>query len=90
MPDYIYICPSGHLKSVTESMITDAEHVCYCGEKMWRKPVATFVNWGGLRPSQGELSPEVQDMVDREDERRDAFRERKEIYDNDRASNDSE
>ena len=36
------------------------------------------VNWGGLKPSQGQMAPVIQDMVDNEDENRDNYLAQKE------------
>lgn len=79
MPEYIYICSEGHECTVEEEMNNKDEHICFiCNEKMWRKPQMPAVNWGGLKPSQGELAYSIQDMVDNEDENRDNYLERKE------------
>jgi hypothetical protein len=51
--------------------------ICECGLEMWRKPQRVRVNWNGLRPSQGELAPDIQNMVNTEDERRDKYLEMK-------------
>ena len=79
MPEYTYICPEGHQRLVEEGMFSKVNYYCQdCGEKMWRKPSMPAVNWNGLKPSQGELSPVVQDMVNHEDENRDNYLMKKE------------
>lgn len=31
------------------------------------------VNWGGIKPSQGDRAPLIQDMIDNEEENRDHY-----------------
>ena len=79
MPEYIYICANGHELEVKEGMFCDDERLCNeCRTAMWRKPNMPAVNWNGLKPSQGELAPVIQDMVDYEDENRDNYLAQKE------------
>ena len=79
MPEYTYACKEGHEREITENMISQHDHYCLeCMALMWRKPQMPAVNWSGLRPSQGELAPLIQDMVDNEDENRANFIKRKE------------
>ena len=88
MPEYTYTCSNHHRILVEEGMFVNVIRTCKeCKENMWRIPGKPNVNWGGLKPSQGELSPEIQDMVDREDERRDEYLETKEKHDH--TKNDS-
>lgn len=55
-------------------MATTEHVICVeCGSLMWRKPQAVRVNWNGLKPSQGELHPELKELVDTAPERRAAF-----------------
>lgn len=81
MPEYTYRCSEGHERSIIESMFSDVEVICKCGEVMWRKPGMPGIIWGGLRPSQGEMSPIVQDMVDNEDKNRADYIRMKENHD---------
>jgi hypothetical protein len=61
MPEYLMRCPNGHERTVEQPMITDDVVICgICGLSMWRKPMAPMINWNGLRPSQGEHSPQFQ------------------------------
>ena len=79
MPEYTYICSEGHQRLVEEGMFSKVDYYCRdCGGKMWRKPQMPAVSWGGLRPSQGELAPAIQDMVSNEDENRDNYLMKKE------------
>ena len=79
MPEYIYICPNGHEVEIKEPMFFDITRFCHvCQEQMWRKPQMPAINWNGLKPSQGELAPVIQDMVNNEDENRDNYLARKE------------
>ena len=78
MPEYTYVCLEGHTKDIEKGMLEEVEVICRCGEKMRRKFTMPHVSWGGLRPSQGELAPVIQDMVDNEDENRDNYIMRKE------------
>ena len=72
MPVYIYICEQGHECEIVESMLCADEHVCLiCNTPMQRKPQAINVNWGGLRPSQGELSDPIKEMIDEAPRKRD-------------------
>ena len=82
MPEYIYICANGHELEVNEGMFCDAERICnQCDTVMWRKPMMPAVTWGGLSPSQGELAPVIQDIVDNEDENRANYLAQKETTD---------
>lgn len=61
MPEYIYRCPECQNEvTVAESMLAESQIYCSeCDEQMRRKPLWMRVNWGGLRPSQGELHPNI-------------------------------
>ena len=77
MPDYTYTDTCGHVETHTQPMFYSTGVICAaCGLRMWRKPQLFSVTWGGLRPSQGELSPVIQQVLDTTDERRDAYYER--------------
>ena len=79
MPEYTYICANGHELEVKEEMFCDDKRLCHqCGTEMWRKPQMPAINWNGLKPSQGELAPAIQDMVNNEDENRDNYLAKKE------------
>ncbi len=74
MPDYTYICEDGHELTIEEPMIMEIERNCVrCNKRMWRKPGMPNVNWGGLKPSQGDRAPLIQDMIDNEVENRDHY-----------------
>jgi len=66
MSEYIYIDDNGH--SITSTQFSDEVICMACGLKMWRKPQAFYVNWGGLKPSQGFIHPGINQGI--EDARR--------------------
>lgn len=70
MPEYIYTDSKGHNRGVTHSMTYSTAVVCVCGETMWRKPQGFYVTWGGLKPSQGQMSPAVRNLLDDTPQRR--------------------
>jgi len=72
MPEYTYIDESGHTVTITEPMLTQVTHICaVCGDEMWRKPHAVYVNWAGLAPSSGVLSQPIKDAIEDAPRRRD-------------------
>lgn len=84
MPEYKYIDDNAHETTVTHRMFYTTSIICVaCGLKMWRKPQVVMVNWNGLKPSVGELDPEVKELIDTQDERRDKFIERHEKHERD-------
>lgn len=78
MPKYTYICPQGHVEPIEEPMLYEGTRTCECGEEMWRKPSAPSVNWGGLSPSQGGISPLAKEMELGAPARRDLYQGMKE------------
>ena len=86
MPSYVYTCVCKNEVPVTEPMEPEHEHYCgVCGLRMWRKPQPFRVNWNGLKPSDGELSPKIKDHVDHVDQIReetDEFYERRKAWTN--------
>ena len=84
MPIYQYIDRSDHQEFINHRMFYSTAIICAtCGLEMWRKPQSIPVNWGGLRPSAGDLHPEVKELIDTADERRDKFVERHEKHERD-------
>ena len=77
LPEYIYRCPESechHEIRVLHSMNVNPEVRCpLCGGSMRRKPQRVYVNWGGLKPSQGAIHPNIQHLID------DAPRRREEL-----------
>lgn len=72
MPEYIYLDNNHHTETVTHRMLYTTGIVCAaCGLEMWRKPQPFLVNWGGIRPSQGELAPAIKEHIKRAPENRD-------------------
>lgn len=64
MPEYIYTDASRHNVTITHRMLYSTSIVCAaCGATMWRKPQAVAVNWSGLPPSKGELSPVIKQAI---------------------------
>ena len=81
MPEYLMRCKNGHEQTVFQHMEPTAQTTCpICGSPMWRKPQPVMVNWNGLRPSQGELHPEIKELVDTAPERRAAFEQEHEEH----------
>ena len=75
MPEYVYTCTQGHEWEITERMLYGTARVCEtCSEVMHRKPHALAVTWGGLKPSQGEYSDTVKDLLATETERREVYK----------------
>ena len=72
MPEYIYHCPNcGNEITVVEPIFSNGNYECSeCQAEMHRKPQAFHVNWGGLKPSQGELSPAQKWMINGAEKRR--------------------
>jgi putative FmdB family regulatory protein len=65
MPIYEMKCKCGATTEIYQAIESDETILCpVCGGKMWRKPQKPNVNWGGLRPSQGEHAPWFQNRVD--------------------------
>jgi len=81
MPEYVYTCVCKNELTVIEPMQVEKRPTCpKCGLTMWRKPQPFRVNWNGLKPSDGELPPEIRQHVDSADENRertDEFYERR-------------
>ena len=79
MPEYTYRCYAcGRQQNITHAMGADRAIVCnHCGGGTHRKYQATQVNWGGLKPSAGEHSPEMKSRFDNEIENRERFKEHK-------------
>lgn len=64
MPEYVYGCPAGHRAVVAHPMLQDPLVPCAeCGQRMRRVPQAHAINWGSLRPSAGELHPNIQRAI---------------------------
>lgn len=81
MPVYVYVDPAGHEREVAHPIDHAEPVICpECGLEMWRKPQAFGVNWGGLKPSAGELSPAVRRLIDSAPERRDRFAAKHEAH----------
>ena len=78
MPNYTY--PDGvHDRVEYHAMGTHPVITCpECGQQMTRKYTAPRVNWNGLRPSQGEMSPTFKEYFNTVDRRREAYAEQHE------------
>ncbi len=70
MPTYIYRCSScrRRFERVHSIAACDRAQPCpACGSaETYRIPQAARANWGGLAPSQGEMSPAVRALVARQ------------------------
>jgi hypothetical protein len=92
MPDYVYTDEDGHTVALTHRM-DDCDNftiVCACGLDMARKPSwEGMVNYGGIRPSQGEYHPEVQELLATQGERRAEFEKRHEEHEKRTANDDT-
>lgn len=66
MPDYLYYCKECHRQiEITEPMHSNIPVICnYCGGVMRRRPQKQAVNWGGMKPSKGEIHPTIKDFID--------------------------
>ena len=72
MPEYVYRCTCGREVDIIEPMLKPGDHDCpECGCRMWRKPLGARINWNGLPPSAGELSPEIRRTIEDAPRRRD-------------------
>jgi len=64
MPVYVYTDDHGHSQQIVHPVNAPVVPVCpECKALMWRKPQKVSANWGGLRPSQGGVSPPVQELI---------------------------
>lgn len=79
MPEYSYKCQNC-------GTVTDERHpagttpliTCpNCGHSAARMYTVPRINWGGLRPSQGEYSRHFKELFANEQENREAYKERK-------------
>lgn len=74
MPEYIYIDAEGHEESISHTFkMCDGGIACWCGLPMWRKPTDKAVNWGGIKPSAGNMSPAIQEHIDTLPEQRENY-----------------
>ena len=80
MPNYTYT-DGMHTTTVTHRMLWSTAVVCAtCGADMWRKPQSVTVLWGGLPPSGGELSPDIQTHIKNLPKSQDEFEEEHEKH----------
>ena len=77
---YVYHCSEGHAREMKHRMLYGTGIICRCGEAMWRVPQITATNWGGLRPSQGGLHPNIKGLIDSAPKRRDRLAARHEYH----------
>ena len=85
MPTYVYKCRECQTQlTLTALTYVPGEQVCKdCGENMHRVPQSIFVNWQGNKPSDGGVTPLVQQMIADAPRRRDEMQARKESDGND-------
>lgn len=80
-PLYDYVCEAGHLQSEFHRTDESPVIVCKeCGDKMRKRISMPNVNWNGLKPSGGEIHPNIQKLIDTAPERREKFAERHEKH----------
>jgi putative FmdB family regulatory protein len=72
MPEFIYRCRDcGSETEVTEPMHSRIPVICVqCGGTMRRRPLKVRVNWGGMKPSKGELHPNIKSWINGAQQRR--------------------
>jgi len=64
LPEYTYIDANGHEAVLNNRMLYSTSVICsVCGGVMWRKPSRVIINWGGLKPSDGEPPHVVQNHI---------------------------
>ena len=72
MPEYIYRCKNGHEAIVCHGMNDKLFLECFiCDMPMRKRPLAPAVNWGGMKPSKGDLHPNMKRLIDEAPKRRD-------------------
>jgi len=77
MPTYVYRCKCGNETIVVEPMMAISDVYCNeCGSVMWRKPQLLRINWNGLKPSQGEIHPNIREFIDDTPRRTEAMEEK--------------
>jgi putative FmdB family regulatory protein len=66
MPAYVYLCKTCKTEvNISERMHNSELHICpECGSIMHRRPQPVSVNWGGLKPSQGSLHPNIKNLIE--------------------------
>jgi len=80
-PEYCYICEAGHIQDEFHGMDDDPAICCNeCGGEMRKKITAPTINWNGMKPSSGEIHPNIQRLIDTAPERRAKFAERHERH----------
>ena len=81
MPTYLYKCKECQtMLELTTLTYVPGERVCKgCGANMHRVPQTFNVNWNGNKPSDGGVTPYVQQMIADAPRQRDEFQARKEL-----------
>ena len=65
MPTYEFICPDGHKEERTMAYGDVVTFLCpTCGKEMRKRFVMPGVNWGGLKPSQGEIRRDIKQHIE--------------------------
>ena len=81
MPTYVYKCPECQtkLELTTLGYVPKKHKTCRgCGAQMNRIPQLFNVNWGGNKPSGGDVTPLVSQMIADAPRQRDKMQARKE------------
>ena len=89
MPSYIYRCS---LCKWTDTRIhsmaaCDDKHYCQCGGRAYRVPQKVRLNWDGIPPSMGEMSPVIKKAIEDAPRNRAEFEEIHEAHEKQTASN---
>ena len=61
---YVYLCQNGHEIELSHSMHEAGPDACECGADLHRVPQVPMINWNGLKPSQGDIHPNIKRMVE--------------------------
>lgn len=83
MPQYIYKCLAcNHMEMQMHSIeACNSVRACpFCAAEMYRVIQRTAVNWQGLKPSAGELSPALRQHLASVPQKREALAEAKEKH----------
>jgi hypothetical protein len=81
MPVYTYLCEEKHETTLVHPMMETPIVYCpVCKRLMHKKPQHLGVNWNGMKPSQGQLHPNIQKLIDTVPERRDRLAEKQEAH----------
>ncbi len=79
MPTYEFRCVNNHVFEMDMDIGETCRVPCpTCGAEMRRRFTMPFVNWNGLKPSQGEIHPAIKEHIERAQENRERILQEKE------------